>query len=247
MREFICKKLKVFFVNKLFVVLFFLFLVSLFGCVEHPNSTYIVVTYTNESAWKNYSEIIQIKAYSGQVRPEGDFNYTKFDGELDSGVGSEQSYLKLSAEEMDSFYDFVLNENRFFSIPENLDNTDCMDGSTSYITVTIHGKTRKVGGYCVDNQNYINIVNRLYQLQTRAEIVKEVTLKEIVSSVDDFPKFDGSTTTEPLSVLIATRALDTNYEWHAVWNDSTKMEEMRILPLAFDEQNEEESSRFKLC
>ncbi len=61
---------------------------------------------------------------------------------------------------------------------------------------------------------------------------QEITLKDIGLTMENFPKLDGSTTTHPLSVLIATKAFDTNYAWDYQWNSSTSMEEKRIVAQA---------------
>jgi phosphate transport system substrate-binding protein len=63
------------------------------------------------------------------------------------------------------------------------------------------------------------------------------TLKDLNFSTANFPVFDGSNTTEQLSVLIASKVFDTNYEWYEKWNESDKVNELSIKSTPKDSNN----------
>ncbi|HPJ39795.1 MAG TPA: hypothetical protein PK253_16210 [Spirochaetota bacterium] len=64
---------------------------------------------------------------------------------------SEKFSARLSRNELVTLKSKLLNEYKFFSLPDyQKPGHRIMDASTSYLTVTISDKTRRIGGYAVD-------------------------------------------------------------------------------------------------
>ncbi|MBI3034281.1 hypothetical protein HYY72_03915 [Candidatus Woesearchaeota archaeon] len=123
------------------------------------------IKYTSEGGFDPHREIITIS-------PGGDFKY-----EYQSSDGSKilESYTgKLTAQEMSQLYNFTLNENRFFSLPEELGTGKCADGMSTYIEIQANGKSHSSGHSSiaceVDNANFRNVqaeilrIKKLYRI-----------------------------------------------------------------------------------
>ena len=107
-----------------------------------------------------YTEVSGTKEYTITMSfsKDRDFEFLMLGGEdkvLNSASG------KLSGADLKHLETWAVGRNRFFNMPEDLSNFDCLDGSDQYLEVEYYGKHRKVGGYCVQDVSFRDIVERL--------------------------------------------------------------------------------------
>ncbi|MEK6957745.1 MAG: hypothetical protein AABW99_02090 [archaeon] len=110
-----------------------------------------------------YKAITQagIKDYTTTINVSPDGNY---DFEI-TGQIQEKFSKKLSQAEIDELIQLV-QKNNFFSLPEDLSAKpgDCMDGATVQMEITLNGQTHKSGGYCVQDNGFSEIGQKLYDI-----------------------------------------------------------------------------------
>lgn len=136
----------------LFVLIFGIVLIA--GCIQQPVSTFdFSIKYTQEYAWKGYNQTITVSTTS-------DFESKMLDYE----TGNVRNIVsgKLPDSELKGFSNFVVGENNFFSLPGDLTVNDCFDASNEYIEIESGGKSHKTGGYCIENNSFRKIVQKLY-------------------------------------------------------------------------------------
>lgn len=92
----------------------------------------------------------------------------------DRSTGASEKFTdQLSHDELATLKSKLLNEYKFFSLPDyQKPGHSIMDASTSYLTVTISDKTRRIGGYAVDiigphESVFSYIQSLIYTLKTK--------------------------------------------------------------------------------
>ena len=115
------------------------------------------IKYTSEGGFAQTRGTITITA-------GGNFNYEST-SLRDSKVL--ESYTRnLTVPEIEQLYTFTVNENKFFSLPEELGTGQCADGTSDYIKVQANGKTHKSGhdsiNCVVDNSNFNNVLGKIH-------------------------------------------------------------------------------------
>ena len=115
------------------------------------------IEYTSEGGFAQTKEMITISA-------NGNFKYEYLSLKDNKVV---ESYTgNLTAPEMEQLYNFTVNENKFFSLPEELGTGQCADGTSDYIKVQANGKTHKSGhdsiNCVVDNSNFNNVLGKIH-------------------------------------------------------------------------------------
>jgi hypothetical protein len=126
------------------------------GCVQQAPADFSL-EYSTTSGYPVYGEV-DFK-WTLTVSPDGSWEHKAFDERGTTVEGSG----KLTAAEMAGLYSTVL-ESKFFSLPEDISMNQCADGSTEYLAITASGNTRKVGGYCVENEPFRKITDKLSSL-----------------------------------------------------------------------------------
>ena len=83
---------------------------------------------------------------------------------IDPSIKIDDSELKVKIpdSELKEFINFVVKDKDFFNLPSNLTGKICSEGaSTEYLEVKLEGESHKIGGYCVEDNSFIEIYYRL--------------------------------------------------------------------------------------
>ena len=135
--------------------------------IYYENISNFSIIYTSSQAFPGFSET-QISIFSS-----GDYSYVEYSlGKPSIGENEQKDLVKsiggkLNETELSEFVKFVIEENDFFSLPKDLDDSKVLDGSDSYIEVEYGERIFKVGGYGVNNKIFEKIVSRLYNYKFR--------------------------------------------------------------------------------
>ena len=157
------------------VILFGLIFIVLLiiGCVQKKNGDIniqqnvptedFLIKYTREYDYRGEHriEIIMISP-KGEVYPDK----TLLNGEvpIDPSIKINGSKLKVKIpdSELKEFINFVVKDKDFFNLPSNLTGKGCSEGaSTEDLEVKLDGESHKIGGYCVEDNSFIEIYYRL--------------------------------------------------------------------------------------
>jgi hypothetical protein len=137
-------------------------LLALAGCVQQGFNAQdgFSLEYSSNSSMMKSSSRITID--SGSI--------LRFESrDSDTNAVLEQFSRKLADKEVEELAK-IIAENNFFALPSDLTPKDygCFDAATESLQITLNGRTAVVSGYCIGNQQFRSIVQKIYALAGKA-------------------------------------------------------------------------------